>query len=121
MRSSRRNIAASKPSSSKEDGRGVKDGDFAVKAGGGNERAGRKGLFVKINMDGVPIGRKVELKEHGSYADLSAAVDKLFRGLLAGKYHCSHGAPYGVNHVGMSDAKNISVCACSSKGPGCRR
>lgn len=83
VRSFRRNLAASKPSSSKEDGRGIKDGDFAVKVGGGDERAGRKGLFVKINMDGVPIGRKVELKEHGSYADLSAAVDKLFRGLLA--------------------------------------
>ncbi|CAM0880146.1 unnamed protein product [Alopecurus aequalis] len=84
VRSFRRNLAASKPSSPKEDGRGSKDGDVAVKlAGAGDERACRKGLFVKINMDGVPIGRKVELKEHGSYADLSAAVDKLFRGLLA--------------------------------------
>jgi auxin-responsive protein IAA len=83
VRSFRRNLAAAKPSSSKEDGKGSK-GDVAVKAGGGNEPAGRKGLFVKINMDGVPIGRKVELKEHGSYADLSAAVDNLFRGLLAG-------------------------------------
>uniref|UniRef100_A0ACD5VCW4 Uncharacterized protein n=1 Tax=Avena sativa TaxID=4498 RepID=A0ACD5VCW4_AVESA len=83
VRSFRRNLAVSKPSSSKEDDRASKD-DVAVKAGGGDERsAGRKGLFVKINMDGVPIGRKVELKEHGSYADLSAAVDKLFRGLLA--------------------------------------
>uniref|UniRef100_A0ACD5VXG6 Uncharacterized protein n=1 Tax=Avena sativa TaxID=4498 RepID=A0ACD5VXG6_AVESA len=83
VRSFRRNLVVSKPSSSKEDGRASKDG-VAVKAGGGGEeRAGRKGLFVKINMDGVPIGRKVELKEHGSYADLSAAVDKLFRGLLA--------------------------------------
>jgi len=79
VRSFRRNLAGSKPSSSKEDGRGSKD-DVAVKD---DERAGRKGLLVKINMDGVPIGRKVELKEHGSYADLSSAVDKLFRGLLA--------------------------------------
>lgn len=84
VRSFRRNLAASKPSSSKEDGRGNQDTDVAVKAGaGGDERAGRKGQFVKINMDGVPIGRKVELKEHGSYAGLSAAVDNLFRGLLA--------------------------------------
>ncbi|KAM0888621.1 hypothetical protein ACQ4PT_028208 [Festuca glaucescens] len=82
VRSFRRNLAGSKPSPSKEDGRGGKD-DATPKAGGGDERAGRKGLFVKINMDGVPIGRKVELKEHGSYADLSAAVDNLFRGLLA--------------------------------------
>jgi len=83
VRSFRRNLAVSKPSSSKEDDRASIDGVPVKAGGGGEERAGRKGLFVKINMDGVPIGRKVELKEHGSYADLSAAVDKLFRGLLA--------------------------------------
>ncbi|KAJ3693850.1 hypothetical protein LUZ60_009330 [Juncus effusus] len=42
-----------------------------------------KGLFVKINMDGVPIGRKVDLKAYDSYDKLSCAVDQLFRGLLA--------------------------------------
>lgn len=82
VRSFRRNLAASKPSSSKEDGRGNQN-ELAAKAGGGDDRAGRKGQFMKINMDGVPIGRKVELRERGSYADLSAAVDSLFRGLLA--------------------------------------
>ncbi|KAA8540348.1 hypothetical protein F0562_024733 [Nyssa sinensis] len=43
----------------------------------------RKGMFVKINMDGVPIGRKVDLKAYDSYEKLSYAVDELFRGLLA--------------------------------------
>ncbi|KAF3506204.1 hypothetical protein F2Q69_00009989 [Brassica cretica] len=41
------------------------------------------GLFVKINMYGVPIGRKVDLNSHNSYEQLSFTVDKLFRGLLA--------------------------------------
>ncbi|KAE8807052.1 Auxin-responsive protein IAA16 [Hordeum vulgare] len=81
VRSFRRNLAASKPSSSKEDGRASKDNDVAVR--GADEPSGRKGLFVKVNMDGVPIGRKVELKQHGSYAELSATVDNLFRSLLA--------------------------------------
>lgn len=44
----------------------------------------RKGMFVKINMDGVPIGRKVDLSAYASYEKLSSAVDELFRGLLAG-------------------------------------
>lgn len=44
----------------------------------------QKGLFVKINTDGVPIGRKVDLKAYDSYDKLSSAVDELFRGLLAG-------------------------------------
>ncbi|XP_077217744.1 auxin-responsive protein IAA6-like [Tasmannia lanceolata] len=43
----------------------------------------KKGLFVKINMDGVPIGRKIDLKAYDSYEKLSCAVDELFRGLLA--------------------------------------
>ncbi|RZB97854.1 Auxin-responsive protein IAA26 [Glycine soja] len=42
-----------------------------------------KGLFVKINMDGVPIGRKVDINAYDSYEKLSSAVDELFRGLLA--------------------------------------
>ncbi|KAK1360213.1 Auxin-responsive protein [Heracleum sosnowskyi] len=42
-----------------------------------------KGLFVKINMDGVPIGRKVDLKTYDSYDKLSCSVDELFGGLLA--------------------------------------
>lgn len=45
-----------------------------------------KGMFVKINMDGVPIGRKVDLNAYGSYESLSSAVDALFRGLLAGNF-----------------------------------
>ncbi|XP_073000069.1 auxin-responsive protein IAA16-like isoform X1 [Typha latifolia] len=43
----------------------------------------RKGLFVKINMEGIPIGRKVDLRAYDSYEKLSLAVHELFRGLLA--------------------------------------
>ncbi|KAL2462612.1 Auxin-responsive protein IAA26 [Forsythia ovata] len=50
-----------------------------------------KNLLVKINMDGVPIGRKVDLKEHDSYEKLSFAVDELFRGLLAAQSNFSAG------------------------------
>ncbi|KAJ1385982.1 PB1 domain [Sesbania bispinosa] len=54
-----------------------------------------KGLFVKINMDGVPIGRKVDLNAYDSYENLSSAVDELFRGLLAAQRDSSAG---GVNN-----------------------
>ncbi|KAK1375982.1 Auxin-responsive protein [Heracleum sosnowskyi] len=46
-------------------------------------QSSQKGFFVKINMDGVPIGRKVNLNAYDSYEKLSCAVDELFRGLLA--------------------------------------
>lgn len=42
---------------------------------------------MKINMDGVPIGRKIDLNAYDSYEKLSSAVDELFRGLLAGNLH----------------------------------
>ncbi|XP_050384169.1 auxin-responsive protein IAA26 [Argentina anserina] len=51
----------------------------------------RKGMFVKINMDGVPIGRKVDLSAYTSYEKLSSAVDELFRGLLAAQRDSSAG------------------------------
>ncbi|KAJ0986395.1 hypothetical protein J5N97_004751 [Dioscorea zingiberensis] len=39
----------------------------------------KKSLFVKINMDGIPIGRKIDLKAYDSYEKLSSAVEKLFQ------------------------------------------
>jgi auxin-responsive protein IAA len=51
----------------------------------------KKGMFVKINMDGVPIGRKVDLSAYGSYEKLSSAVDILFRDLLAAQRDSSAG------------------------------
>lgn len=49
----------------------------------------RKSLFVKINMDGIPIGRKVDLKAYDSYENLSSAVEELFQGLIAARWHPS--------------------------------
>ncbi|XP_030512963.1 auxin-responsive protein IAA14-like [Rhodamnia argentea] len=40
-------------------------------------------MFVKIYMDGFPIGRKLNLKAYDSYEKLSVAIYELFRGLLA--------------------------------------
>ncbi|OMO66531.1 AUX/IAA protein [Corchorus olitorius] len=82
IRSFRKNLASS--SSSKL----ASESPSVVPHKGSNEKAPAaeptsKGLFVKINMDGVPIGRKVDLKAYDSYEKLSTAVDELFRGLLA--------------------------------------
>lgn len=85
IRSSRRNLASSsfsKPASESSDAAPSKlpaPGEKPVEVGG-------KGLFVKINMDGVPIGRKIDLNAYDSYEKLSSAVDELFRGLLAGNF-----------------------------------
>ncbi|KAH6766666.1 hypothetical protein C2S52_017649 [Perilla frutescens var. hirtella] len=35
-------------------------------------------LFVKVNMDGVPIGRKVDLNAHNCYEALARALDDMF-------------------------------------------
>ncbi|KAE8798829.1 Auxin-responsive protein IAA16 [Hordeum vulgare] len=75
VRSFRRNLASS---SSKPPPAELRHG-----AGGKADGCIYKGQFVKINMDGIPIGRKVDLKAHDSYGKLAAAVDHLFEGLLA--------------------------------------
>lgn len=46
---------------------------------------------MKINMNGIPIGRKVDLKAFNSYEKLSCAIDELFRGLLAAQKDSSTG------------------------------
>ncbi|KAJ7568402.1 hypothetical protein O6H91_01G031300 [Diphasiastrum complanatum] len=39
-------------------------------------------LFVKVYMDGLAIGRKVDLKIHNSYNKLSATLEEMFRRYL---------------------------------------
>ncbi|XP_052183562.1 auxin-responsive protein IAA26-like isoform X2 [Diospyros lotus] len=88
IRSFRRNLASS--SSSKP----INEPQNAVPSKPPTEKPAesfQKGLFVKINMDGVPIGRKVDLKAFDSYEKLSSAVDELFRGLLAAQKDSSAG------------------------------
>ncbi|KAK8650759.1 hypothetical protein V6N13_140385 [Hibiscus sabdariffa] len=38
----------------------------------------RKSLFVKVNMDGIPIGRKVDLNAHESYEKLAKTSEEMF-------------------------------------------
>ncbi|XP_027363913.1 auxin-responsive protein IAA11-like [Abrus precatorius] len=38
----------------------------------------RSSPFVKVNMDGIPIGRKVDLSAHSSYETLAQALEDLF-------------------------------------------
>lgn len=78
VRSFRKNLASSSSS---------KLGNDQINKSGDEEKQvqpKREGMFVKINMDSVLIGRKIDLNAYNSYKQLSFAVDKLFRGLLAG-------------------------------------
>lgn len=82
IRSFRKNIASG--GSLKVSSESPDDGPTKVSGGPKAAENGPRSLFVKINMDGIPIGRKVDLKTHDSYDKLSYAVDELFQGLLAG-------------------------------------
>ncbi|XP_039024029.1 auxin-responsive protein IAA2-like isoform X2 [Hibiscus syriacus] len=76
IRSSRKNLAGnnlSKPASESSND----------KETGVNPKKPKTRLFVKINMEGIPIGRKVNLGAYNSYEELSLAIDELFSGLLA--------------------------------------
>ncbi|KAG1354839.1 auxin-responsive protein IAA10 [Cocos nucifera] len=43
-----------------------------------------KSLFVKVNMDGDPIGRKIDLNAHRSYETLAVALEAMFHKSTAG-------------------------------------
>ncbi|CAL9059282.1 unnamed protein product [Musa banksii] len=49
----------------------------------------KKSSFVKINMNGIPVGRKIDPKAYDSYEKLSLPVDELFRGLMTGTLQTS--------------------------------
>nr|CAB3449400.1 unnamed protein product [Digitaria exilis] len=74
VRTFRRNLATSSRASLDH-----QKGKMAAKP----EEATKRAPFVKINMDGIPIGRKIDLNALDCYENLSLAVDKLFRGLHA--------------------------------------
>jgi len=44
-------------------------------------------LFVKVNLEGCAVGRKVDLRAHRGYASLSRALQGMFHGFLSdGRY-----------------------------------
>ncbi|KAJ0264247.1 Auxin-responsive protein IAA26 [Hirschfeldia incana] len=99
VRSFRKNLASSSSS---------KLGNDQINKSGDEEKQvqpKREGMFVKINMDSVPIGRKVDLNAYNSYEQLSFAVDKLFRGLLAAQRDASGGEGEGKPIIGLLDGK----------------
>lgn len=82
IRSFRKNIASGGSSKSASDPPNAESGKVCGPKPA--ENGSSSSPFVKINMDGIPIGRKVDLKAYDSYEKLSYAVDELFRDLLAG-------------------------------------
>ncbi|OMO86653.1 AUX/IAA protein [Corchorus olitorius] len=80
IRSSRKNLASSslsKPASESP------TPNEKVEDTAGKPENPKPQLFVKINMEGIPIGRKVNLTAYNSYEELSLAIHHLFSGLLA--------------------------------------
>lgn len=44
----------------------------------GTESDVQAAMYVKVNMDGIPIGRKVDLNAYSSYDELLSALERLF-------------------------------------------
>ncbi|AEE75827.1 phytochrome-associated protein 1 [Arabidopsis thaliana] len=104
VRSFRKNLAST---SSSKLGNESSHGGQINKSDDGEKQVETKkeGMFVKINMDGVPIGRKVDLNAYNSYEQLSFVVDKLFRGLLAAQRDISDGQGEEKPIIGLLDGK----------------
>lgn len=44
----------------------------------------RPAMFVKVNLEGYAVGRKIDLKAHCGYGLLSSALQSMFHGFLSG-------------------------------------
>lgn len=51
-------------------------------------------LYVKVNMDGIPIGRKVDLNAHESYESLIQDLENMFQ--QSTEYHTGSQTPVGI-------------------------
>ncbi|CAL4954640.1 unnamed protein product [Urochloa decumbens] len=103
IRSFRRNLANG--SSSKQSIGPQKD-----QASTKEKLACTKNPLIKINMDGVPIGRKVNLAAYDSYEKLSLAVKELFHGFLQGQkdLSCAESLQLGADEKIFSQLLNGS-------------
>ncbi|CAO2205496.1 unnamed protein product [Urochloa humidicola] len=45
--------------------------------------SGERSMFVKVNLEGCGVGRKVDLRAHRGYASLSRALQGMFHGFLS--------------------------------------
>ncbi|XWS13765.1 hypothetical protein CRYUN_Cryun36dG0066200 [Craigia yunnanensis] len=93
VRSYRKNIMANQKNSSEE----------SEKASSGSGSA----AFVKVCMDGAPYLRKVDLKMHKSYQELSDALAKMFSSFTMGNYG-SQGMIDFMNERKLMDLLNSS-------------
>ncbi|RWR96102.1 auxin-responsive protein IAA12-like protein [Cinnamomum micranthum f. kanehirae] len=82
----RKNSLVNQSRSSAEDGIDINkndamkmDGNSSSSTAKNNQEKGHgKSSFVKVNMDGVPIGRKLDLNAHVSYETLAQALEDMF-------------------------------------------
>ncbi|XP_062203267.1 auxin-responsive protein IAA30-like [Phragmites australis] len=96
VRSFRKNIMSVQA----EKGAGGKDVDKSSSA------AGAGAAFVKVSMDGAPYLRKVDLKMHKSYQELSKALEKMFSSFTIGS--CGSQGMNGMNESKLVDLLNGS-------------
>lgn len=75
IRSFRKNTLAAH-SKTAEDGEGPNEAPDGIP---GTVKPSPAALYVKVNMDGVPIGRKVDLNAHQSYEALTLALEEMFQ------------------------------------------
>lgn len=86
----RRNSLGSLPTPSVENQQdGAMAGSFVQ--GQGNS------LYVKVSMDGVPIGRKVDMNSYGSYESLAQDLESMFQRTT--ENHLRAWTPLGSQHV----------------------
>lgn len=72
----------------------------------------RNSMFVKVTMDGIPIGRKIDLNAHKCYESLSNTLEEMFLKPKTGALFESHGLSFVpfTSFLGLRNEMLILFC-----------
>ncbi|KAG8046310.1 hypothetical protein GUJ93_ZPchr0008g12006 [Zizania palustris] len=84
VRSFRKNLSTSKPADAEDPSKVVKSSSEEGHGPGDATDVRRQPtMFVKVNLEGYAVGRKIDLTAHRSYGSLSRALQSMFHGFLS--------------------------------------
>ncbi|KAL5230955.1 hypothetical protein ABZP36_029731 [Zizania latifolia] len=83
VRAFRKNLSTSKPADAEDLSKVKSSSDEGHGSGDAADETSQSTKFVKVNLEGYAVGRKIDLKAHRSYDSLSRALQSMFHGFLS--------------------------------------
>ncbi|KAL5222771.1 hypothetical protein ABZP36_027484 [Zizania latifolia] len=83
VRAFRKNLSTSKPADAEDLSKVKSSSEEGHGPGDATDARRQPTMFVKVNLEGYAVGRKIDLTAHRSYGSLSRALQSMFHGFLS--------------------------------------